>query len=221
MQPLSKLIITGYKYCILGLSLTLMSQSAFAQLNTVDTSGPFFGKHANGKWLIGVKAGKIDNNAIDINGEVIDDADALGIVLGYEFAKPIGIGGSSTIELEYISGDETESLNDFVSYETEMLNLFFTYRSPGLLYFKFKLGLSYSNVDARGLFDANFQPESDLDSLNDTRFVNINSRQDVGLAGGIGLGFRIQDFGTIEIEHVSDSSENDLNLTTISAIGRF
>lgn len=216
MQYLSIKFITACKYCLVCLIAIMASQSAFAQITTVDTSGPFFGNHAKGKWMIGIKAGKIDNNAEDI-----DDADAIGLVLGYEFAKPVGIGGTSTIELEYISGDETEALDGFATYEAEMLNLFMTYRSPGTLYYKFKLGLSYSNVEANGLFGINIPPANDLGDFNQVPLVDINSEEDVALAGGIGLGFRIQDFGVIEIEHVSDAGNNDLSLTTISAIGRF
>ncbi|MBX2848743.1 MAG: porin family protein [Acidiferrobacterales bacterium] len=216
MQTLSKKLTTGCRYFIVGLILSLVSQSAFAQFETADTSGPFFGNEAKGKWLIGLKVGKIDNNAEDI-----DDADALGLVLGYEFFKPIGIGGTSTVELEYISGDETEALDGFATYEAEMLNLFMTYRSPGTVFFKFKLGLSYSNVEATGLFGFNFPPDNDLGDFNDIPLVDINSQEEVSLAGGIGLGFRIQDYGTIEIEHVSDAGDNDLSLTTISAIARF
>ena len=216
MQYTSKNIITVCKYCIIGVALTMFSQIALAQSNRPDTSGPFFGNEAKGKWLIGIKAGKIDNNAEDI-----DDSDAIGIVLGYEFAKPIGFGGTSTIELEYLSGDDTEVLGGLASYEAEMLNLFFTYRSPGTLYYKFKLGLSYSNVDATGLFGINRPPANDLGGFNNIPFVDVTSEEDVGLAGGIGLGVRIQDYGSIEIEHVSEASNNDLSLTTISALLRF
>ncbi len=203
----------------------MTSQSVFAQIQTTDTSGPFFGNQANGKWLIGVKAGKIDNNAEDI-----DDADAIGIVLGYEFAKPVGLGGTSTIELEYISGDDTDVFGGLASYEAEMLNLFLTYRSPGTLYYKFKLGLSYSNIDVDGLlsnnnpptlFDTNTAPGNDLGQFNEIPFFDVNSDEDVSIAAGIGLGFRIQDYGSIEIEYIGDTGDNDLSLTTISAIGRF
>jgi len=217
MQYLGKLITISYKYCLVSLIGIMLSQSAMAQSNNpADTTGPFFGNEANGRWLIGLKGGKIDNNAEDI-----DDASAIGILLGYEFAKPVGNGGSSTVELEYIAGNETEALNGAATYEADMLNLFMTYRSPGTLYFKFKLGLSYSNVDATGLFGINRPPANNVGDFNEVPFNDIDSQEDVSLAGGIGLGVRIKEDFTIELEHVSDAGDNDLSLTTLTGVLRF
>lgn len=218
MQYLGKLITSSYKYCLVGLIGIALSQSAMAQSrNQTDTSGPFFGNEAKGKWLIGIKAGKIDNNAEDI-----DDSSAFGILLGYEFAKPVGIGGSSTIELEYVTGNETEVLNGAASYEAEMLNLFLTYRSPGTLYYKFKLGLSYSNIDVSGdFFGLNVPPANDLGDFNDIPFNDLRSQEDVALAGGVGLGVRINEDFTVELEHVADAGDNDLSLTTLTGVLRF
>ena len=161
-------------------------------------NGPFFGKQAKGKWIIGVKAGKIENNI-----ETVKDADALGIVLGYEFDRPVGRNGTSTIELEYITGDDTNlTLGNGTSYETDVLNLFFTYRSPGTLYLKAKAGLSYSDVE--------------LNSFG-ARATN----EDVALALGIGIGYHVGDYGVVELEYSADSGENDIGVLGLNALLEF
>lgn len=159
--------------------------------------GPFFGQHAKGKWIIGVKAAKIDNNL-----ENVEDADAIGVVLGYEFDRPIGnLGGSSTIEFEYIDADST-NLVGIGDYDPDMFNLFFSYRSAGDLYYKLKLGLSYSDIEfVTPGFDDGFE--------------------DVALAAGIGLGYRIEDYGSVELEYSADSGDNDLGVLGLNALLQF
>lgn len=174
--------------------IAIFSLNATAQ-ETPD--GSFFGKRAAGKWIIGVKAGKID-----ANNEFIDDADAFGIVLGYEFDKAIGnFGGRSSFELEYLTGDET-AIDGLGSYEADVLNAFFTYRSAGSLYYKLKVGLSYSDVTLI------------------TPFENIEN-EDVSIAGGIGLGYRIGDYGQIELEYSQDAGDNDLGTYGVNALLKF
>lgn len=174
------------------LSVALFSHNALAQ-----NDGPFFGKQAKGKWVIGVKAAKIDNNQEDIK-----DADAIGIVLGYEFDRPIGdLGGSSTFELEYVSGDTTP-ITGVGNYEANILNAFFTYRSAGKLYYKLKAGLSYADI-----------------LLNTPAFDS--SFEDVSLAAGIGLGYHVGDYGVIELEYSQDTSDTDLGILGVNALLEF
>lgn len=159
--------------------------------------GPFFGNEAKGKWIIGVKAAKVDNNIEDL-----EDADAFGVVVGYEFDRPVGsFGGSSTVELEYIDGDST-NLAGFGEYDPDLVNLFFSYRSAGDLYYKFKLGLSYADI------------ELETPGLTD-------GFEDVSLAGGVGLGYRIGDYGTIELEYSADAGDNDLSILGLNALLQF
>lgn len=170
--------------------------ASHAQHNS-SNDGPFFGKEAKGKWIIGIKAAKVDNNIEDI-----EDADAVGIVLGYEFDRPIGdLGGTSTIELEYIDADET-NLSGFGTYDPDLLNLFFTYRSAGDLYYKLKLGLSYSDIE-----------------FETPGFTGGN--EDVALAAGLGLGYRVGDYGSIELEYSADSGDNDLGVLGLNALLEF
>lgn len=210
LKPVGQVLLVA---SFLGLS----QQSAFAQ-----NDGFFFGKKAPGKWTIGAKLANIDPNVDRVN-----DASAVGVVLGYEFASAIGdSGGSASVELEYISGDNERDLvgfdtgtvfndpdSDFIrnpgavadaiSYEADVANLFFTYRSPGTLFYKVKAGLSYANVDIR--------------------LVNgiLIDREDVSLAGGIGLGYRFNDLGVIELEYSADSGESDLGILGLNALLQF
>ncbi len=186
------------------LTTSLIKLAAFALIatNTAQAQnemndGPFFGKEAPGKWIIGAKAGKIDANS-----ELVDDADAVGVVLGYEFARPIGnLGGSSTIELEYLKGDETP-ISGFGDYEVDMLNLFFTYRSAGKLYFKAKAGASFSTVT---LTTPGF--EQDVD--------------DISIAAGFGFGYRVGDYGVVELEYSDDTGDTDLGVIALNALLEF
>jgi len=174
----------------------LVSTKSMAQESP---DGPFFGKRAAGKWIIGVKAGKID-----ANNQNIDDADAFGVVLGYEFDKSIGnFGGKSSFELEYFTGDET-TIDGLGSYEADILNAFFTYRSAGTLYYKLKLGLSYSEIVVN-------TPIS---------FTSFES-DDVSIAAGVGLGYRIGEYGQIELEYSQDSGDNDLGTYGVNALLQF
>ena len=179
------------KIALIGVFAISANQAALAQ-----DDGPFFGKHAKGKWIVGIKAAKIENNI-----EEIKDADGFGIVLGYQFDSPVGSNGTSSVELEYISGDDT-NIQTVASYDADILNLFFTYRSPGTLYFKAKAGLSYSDIE-----------------LNSPAFRSTN--EDVAFALGLGIGYHIGDYGVVELEYSADSGENDLGVLGLNALLEF
>lgn len=161
-------------------------------------SGAFFGNKAPGKWIIGGKVAKVD-----LNGPDVKDADAAGIVLGYEFAKSIGsLGGSSTVEFEYITGDATiDSLG--LNYDVNVANIFFTYRSAGTLYYKLKGGLSYADFE-----------------FNDSVF-GTSDFEDVGLAFGVGLGYRVGELGVLELEYSADTTDADLGILAVNALLEF
>jgi len=177
-----------------------------------DNSGPFFGKKAAGKWIVGIKAANIDPNVAEAK-----DTTGIGVVLGYEFAKSVG-DGTSSVELEYIVSDE-ENISQVAgvgpipsfgatqrisgSYEADILNLFFTYKSPGDLYYKIKGGLSYT--------DLNVSPEIVLD----------RDFEDVALAAGVGLGYRFQDRGAIELEYSQDAGNADIGILGLNGMLRF
>ena len=179
-----------------SLGLMLLAISISNTSYAAGSDGRFFGNQAKGKWLIGVKAAKIDNNLEDL-----EDADALGIVLGYEFDKPIGNNGTSTVELEYIQADDT-SLFGVGTYDADILNLFFTYRSAGTLYYKAKGGLTYTDIriDTPG---------------------RVDSFEDVSFAFGIGLGYHIGDIGVVELEYSLDTGDSDLGMIGVNALLEF
>ena len=181
---------------ILAISAMAVQQSSFAADNN---QGTFFGKNTPGKWIIGGKIAQVD---INVSG--VSDADAAGIVLGYEFARSIGdAGGSSTIEFEYLTGDDTvDSLN--TSYDVDVANLFFTYRSAGKVYYKIKGGLSYVNFD--------------VDTFVSNELIDID---DVSAAFGVGLGYRVGDLGVVELEYSADTGDSDLGILGLNALLEF
>ncbi len=171
--------------------------------------GAFFGKSAEGKWIIGGKVANIDPNIADVS-----DADGVGIVLGYEFARPVGDNGSSTFELEYITTDTADLTPfgpSFGQYETDVVNLFFTYRTAGKLYFKVKGGLSY--VD-RNVLGAPFGVLTDSGDV-------LAGGEDVSLAAGLGFGLRVTEHGAIEIEYSQDSGNIDNGIFGVNAFLKF
>ncbi|MBT8114139.1 MAG: porin family protein [Arenicella sp.] len=170
---------------------------AHTALAQQDNTGAFFGQHAKGKWIIGGKAAKIDANS-----EFVDDADASGVMLGYEFARPIGdLGGSAALELEYVNGDET-IINGLGNYEADVVNVFMAYRSAGALYFKAKAGMSFS--------DLTINTPTSNDTFDETSF-----------AAGIGLGYRLGEYGAIEVEYTDDTGDNDLGILGLNAFLQF
>lgn len=174
-----------------------------------EADGPFFGKEAPGKWIVGAKYVNIDPNVADTK-----DADGVGIVLGYEFATSVGQ-GTSSFEIEYINADEGEvsvvnnvalvpaTPGAYGTYEADVINAYFTYRSPGALFYKLKGGLSY--------VDLNIAPVSLLD----------RDYEDVSIAVGVGIGYRINELGIIEVEYTQDSGDADVGTLGVNALLTF
>ena len=187
---------TNIKHRILITTALLLLSFGTSTL-AADNGGTFFGKEALGKWIIGVKAGKIDPKI-----KSIDNADTIGIVLGYKFARSVGGNGSSTFEVEYLTSDQS-AINDTFVYEADVINGFFTYRTAGDLYLKLKAGVSYADIVVKALGD----PNTDFD--------------EVSLAGGIGLGYHIGDYGVIEVEYQTDVGTPDLGIFSVNALMEF
>jgi hypothetical protein len=182
--------------CALGMGL--ITSPVFAD---EARKGTFFGKEAAGKWIVGVKAAKVENDGAvrEIN---TDDSEATGLVLGYEFARPVGDSGSSSVELEILSIDDADVDNGSLGeWNGDIVNLFFTYRSPGTVYWKGKIGLSYTSLDYT--------------------LPLISEQNDTSLALGLGLGYRIEDYGVVELEYSKDSGDNDIGLFGLNAMINF
>ena len=194
------------------LALTVQQSAFSADAN----SGAFFGNPAPGKWIIGPKFANVDPNTPgDFAGGIpgfnlpaentdieIGDADTAGIVIGYEFATTIGnLGGSSSVEFEYLTGDD--DLPQFnTNYDIDVASLFFTYRTAGKLFFKAKGGVTFTNLEVE-------------------TFGVLQDFSDTSLGLGVGLGYRVGDLGTVEVEYSTDSGDADVDVVGVNALFQF
>jgi hypothetical protein len=182
-------MLSSVKKTVLACCLLVASSTSFA-----DSQTTWFGEAADGQWLAGVKLGAA---APDIDG--YDDTFLGTIVLGYQFARPAGDRGRSSIEFEISTSEDADispsglGILGTGEYDMHTFGVFFNYRSPGTVYFKGKLGLLDSNIDSR--FDSGEKIKS-----NDASF-----------ALGLGFGVRLGGRTTLETEWVSSSGDNDIN----------
>jgi len=81
--------------CLLGLAI---SQSTLAQ-----------GENSNkGKWIVGLKAAQVEVSGLNTDTAEFEEADAFGIVVGYEFNNLIGgTNGTASFEVEYLATEDT------------------------------------------------------------------------------------------------------------------
>lgn len=208
-QPFTqRLKLTVIRARTLCMAVVLLASPHFLLAAEASKDGTFFGHSADGKWIIGAKLVNVDPNIPEVS-----DADGMGVVLGYEFARPVGDNGSSTVEIEYITTDATPlSLFDpDTTYESDIVNVFFTYRTPGRVYFKVKAGLSY--ID-RKISNA---PFGLLTNTGEVLFAG----EEVALAAGLGFGLRINEYGVIEIEYSQDASDLDTGILGLNAFLQF
>lgn len=189
LKRTEKLLSSGKKSLLAG-CLLAVSSAGFA-----DSQTTWFGEVADGEWLAGIKLG---GAAPDIAG--YDDAFTGTIVLGYQFSRPAGDRGRSSIEFEFSTSDDADiapaGIRGSGEYDIHTFGVFFNYRSPGTVYFKGKLGLLDSNIDSR--FDSG---------------ENVKSN-DASAALGLGFGVRLggNDSRTaLEGEWVTTTGDNDIN----------
>lgn len=199
---MKKLAITVAAAACLAVPFSGMAQE---KKNT----GPFFGKHASGKWMVGIKPVEVSSvgikrqNAESI-GDNYDDATGVGLILGYHFARPIGdSGGSSSFELEVLPSIDGD-IRGFGQWQADIINAHMAYRSAGKLYFKLKAGLSYSTIDL--VSSGGFKTEN---------------QDDVSISLGGGLGYKLGDWGLLELEYSNTSGDNDLGILGLNGIAEF
>ena len=124
--------------------------------------------------------------------------------MGYEFSRPVGFSGSSSIEFSAttLTTDGSIGLDSIYSasgiWSVNTQSLFFTYKTPGTIYFKGKLGGIQSSIHSRG---ATFNLKED----------------DTSLGFGAGLGLRPWKNVTFEAEYSGATGSNDISLITIGA----
>ena len=184
-----------------ALVLSFSHSSAFAQ----DTF-TWFGQEATGNWLAGLKVTSLQNGRVGY-----EDASNLGLVLGYQFSREVGDGGTANIEFEFSSSFDNGSIASDQAFgvagdwNADNIGLFFTYQSVGTVYLKAKLGLLRSEV---------------VNSLvNGQNFVE----DDTNFAYGAGIGIHLGDSGNfdMELEFVGSNHDNDLGSISLGGIYHF
>lgn len=166
----------------------------------------WFGETADGNWLAGMKVESVGHGR-----RGYDDAANVGLLFGYEFSRPIGLEGTSSIEFELTdSFDKGDVADDSLfgvggDWQSENIALYFTYRTPGNVYFKAKIGALRSDVTT---------------SLDGSPSVK---EQDTSFSYGAGLGLKLGASGNfnVELEVVGSSGDNDLNMVSVGGIYKF
>jgi hypothetical protein len=196
LAPLSGSTVRSRFSSLLACGLMLTSTIGIAQSQTT-----WFGEVADGEWLAGIKLGAV---APDIPG--FDTAPIASLVIGYQFARPIGDRGTASIELEIGTSQDADINESGIygpgNYDVHTAGLFMNYRTAGTVYFKGKVGVLDSNIDAR------------YDSGQNIKF------NDAAFALGLGLGVRLggEDARTVlEGEWVTASGDNDINYFHLGA----
>jgi hypothetical protein len=125
-------------------------------------------------------------------------------------SAPVGFNGSASVEFE---GTTTTSEGDIGpasdfgpgatgQWDIDTMAIYFAYRTPGIVYFKGKLGGIASDVNAN--------------------FTGGTLQQDdASFAYGAGLGVRLGQVGKIEVEYTGASGDNDIGLISVGGILEF
>jgi len=180
------------KIATLLIAFTLLpALSASAQEGTT-----WFGDTADGRWLAGIKYGQATN---DDPG--YQDADAYTLVLGYQFAREVGVNGSSNLEFEYTDSDEADRNTGFAgdNWDLRSYGLYLTYQTPGTVYFKGKLGLLYSEISS------------------EANNVKLESKDDANIAYGAGVGVVLGANQNInlELDYTASNGDNEISLVNL------
>ena len=143
-----------------------------------------------GQPYVGVKAGKF---MVDIDN--VDDPTAYGVYGGYNFDPNFGV------EVEYVGADDADInvTGGKGELSTKTYGAYGTYRyyfpNTSGLYAKGKLGIAKTEADA---------------TVTRAGVTRTASSDDTGLAGGVGLGFAVNNNISIEGEYAKVDSDADL-----------
>ncbi|WP_367104774.1 porin family protein [uncultured Psychrobacter sp.] len=162
-----------------------------------------YGNGYTGTPYVGVKVGQFD---LDTSGA--DDPTAYGIYGGFNFDPNFGV------EAEYMGSDDADYYNGEIDAKTYGVYGTYRYYVPNTaLYGKAKLGVARTKIDGDSnelITNANGDIVRRFDSVSDS---------DTRVAGGLGLGYAVnQDIG-IEAEY--DIVGSDADLWTIGAHLKF
>lgn len=192
--------------CLLTMSFAQQAHAQYENANSNTTKG---------KWIVGLKAAQVELSGLNTDAATLEEADAFGIVVGYEFNKSIGrTNGTASFEVELLTTSDTsiEQLDSsFGEYNADIINAFFGYRSSGQVFFKAKGGISY--VDASTNFNV-FAPGVPADIQFD----------DFSFAGGFGVGVRLgkeRVRGIIELEYTGTTGDAEVEIISLNGLVNF
>ncbi|MEA1889944.1 MAG: outer membrane beta-barrel protein [Pseudomonadota bacterium] len=168
---------------LLVLPAVLVTLSASATEFDQPGDGPFFGEDANGQWLIGAKYVDM-NNRDDGLGE--EEARNAGIILGYEFARPVWK-GKAAFEFQYLPSIEWGDVNGADSsnpsiypnggrWENPLYSGYVAYRTPGRIYAKGKVGI----VASRFKIETTWGPQTEVDIIGDVPVLDPETGEPTG-----------------------------------------
>ncbi len=174
-------------------------------LSAAEKGTTWFGDTADGEWLLGIKVGQIDNDSTS-STEGFGTAQIATLVLGYQFSRPVGDTGSSSVELELGESYDSGQFGAVGEWDASTIGLYINYRTAGTVYFKTKLGFLKSHVDTKT-------------GTVDTTVRNKDAAFSYGLGLGVLLGQR--ENVNLEIEWVGTSGDNNLNTVNLGGQVRF
>ena len=172
---------------------TLLALAAGSLLTVTAQAAVGYGNGYTGQPYVGAKVGQFD---LDIDGA--DDPTAYGVYAGYNFDPNFGI------EAEYVGSDDADYRGGDIDAKTYGAYGTYRYAFPNTgLYAKGKLGVAKTEVEAS----------------NTTLGLSNGSRDDTNLAGGVGLGYSVNNDLSVEAEY--DMLGNDADLMTVGAQLKF
>ena len=176
------------------LQKTLLALAAGSLLTVGAQAAVTYGNGYTGQPYVGVKVGQFD---LDVDGA--DDPTAYGVYGGYNFDPNFGV------EVEYVGSDDADYYGADIDAKTYGAYGTYRYAFPNSgLYAKGKVGIAKTELEASATFDG------------ETR---SKSADDTSLAGGIGLGYAVNQDFSVEAEY--DIVGSDTDLMTIGAQLKF
>ena len=176
------------------LQKTLLALAAGSLLTVGAQAAVTYGNGYTGQPYVGVKVGQFD---LDVDGA--DDPTAYGVYGGYNFDPNFGV------EVEYVGSDDADYYGGDIDAKTYGAYGTYRYAFPNSgLYAKGKVGIAKTELEASATV------------AGITRKASVD---DTSLAGGIGLGYAVNQDFSVEAEY--DIVGSDADLMTIGAHVKF
>ena len=176
------------------LQKTLLALAAGSLLSISAQAAVSYGNGYTGQPYVGVKVGQFD---LDVDGA--DDPTAYGVYGGYNFDPNFGV------EVEYVGSDDADYYGGDIDAKTYGAYGTYRYAFPNSgLYAKGKVGIAKTELEA---------------SATVAGVTRSESVDDTSLAGGIGLGYAVNQDLSVEAEY--DIVGSDTDLMTIGAQLKF